>query len=47
MSIEDRQLRGQPMKHVEEVTYPGSMISSNAKFTKEIGKRRAAATRAF
>ena len=35
------------MKHVDEFTYLGSVISSDGKFMKDIEKRRAAATRAF
>ena len=35
------------MKTVEEFTYLGSVIASNGKFTKNIERRRAGATRAF
>ena len=45
--MEDIELRGQPMKQVDEFTYLGSVISSDGKFLKDIEKRRAAATRAF
>ena len=45
--VEDVQLRGQTMKTVEEFTYLGSVIASNGKFTQDIERRRAAATRAF
>ena len=45
--MEDIELRGQPMKQVNEFTYLGSVISSDGKLLKDIEKRRAAATRAF
>ena len=45
--VEDVQLRGQAMKTVEEFTYLGSVMASNGKFTQDIERRRAAATRAF
>ena len=34
--IEDIQLRGQPLKHLEEFKYLGSMTSSDKKLTKDI-----------
>ena len=45
--MEDLQLRGQPMKRVEEFTYLGSIITSDGKSIQDIERRRAGATRAF
>ena len=45
--MEDLQLRGQPMKRVEEFTYLGSIITSDGKCIQDIERRRAGATRAF
>ena len=45
--VEDISLRGQMMKKVGEFTYLGSVITSDGKFTQDIERRRAGATRAF
>ena len=45
--MEDLQLRGQPMKKVEEFTYLGSVVTSDGKCIQDIERRRAGATRAF
>ena len=45
--VEDVRLRGQAMKAVDEFTYLGSVMASNGKFTQDIERRRAGATRAF
>ena len=47
VSIEDLQLRAQPMKKVKEFTYLGTIITSEGKFIEDIERKRVGATRAF
>ena len=47
VSIEDVRLIGQTMKAVDEFTKLGRVMASIGKFTQDIERRRAGATRAF
>ena len=40
-------MRGQPIKKVEELTYFGTVVTSNTKNMQDIERRKADATRAF